>query len=234
MVIGTLLAGLALGQAVPTASPALLPGETLLEVSERGEARAVPDTARIEAEVSGDSATSREALAKAAESANAIVRVAIQAGVAARDVRLQPVSVRPRYKLDGDGDETDQRIGFRAAAPLRIRNVAVAAVPALLDALARAGASGLSGPYFGFSDDRPIRARARDEAIRAADREAADYAAALGKRIARVLRVSERRAEQGGGEDIIVTGSRMGLLPIQPGEQTIEAMVWIDYALVDR
>lgn len=235
MVSGPLLAALALAQSAPTAAPALLPGETLLEVSEEGEVRAVPDIARIEAEVVGEGATSREALARAADAAGAIVRAAAKAGVAARDVRLEPVSVRPRFKLDSDGDETDQRVGFRAEAPVRIRNVAVAAVPALLDALAQAGANELTGPYFGFADDRPLRARARNEAIAAAGREAADYAAALGKRVGRVLRVSERSAAAGGTGDIVVTALQWGrLLPIQPGEQTVEATVWIDYALVDR
>ena len=236
MVIGALLAALALGQATPTAVPALMPGETLLEVSQEGEARAVPDIARIEAEVVGEGATSREALARAAEAAEAMIRTAARAGVASRDVRLEPVSVRPRFKLDGDGDETDQRIGFRAEAQARIGNVAVSVVPALLDALAQAGATELTGPYFGFADDRPLRARARGDAIAAANREAADYAAALNKKVGRIVRVSERSATAGGGgSDIVVTGSRRGgLLPIQPGEQAIRATVWVDYTLVDR
>ncbi len=102
------------------------------------------------------------------------MRAAIRAGVATRHIRLEPVSVRPRFKLDGDGDETDQRIGFRAGAPLRVGNVAVAVVPSLLEALAQAGANESTGPYFGFADDRPLKARARDEAIAAARREAMD------------------------------------------------------------
>lgn len=235
MVIGSFLLAAAQVAGVPVAAPALQPGETLLEVSEQGKARAVPDVARINAEVTGEGRTSAEALAAAAEAANRLARAAAGAGVASVDVRMEPISVRPRYRLDADGDETDQQIGFRAEAPFSMRNIRADAVPATLDALARAGARELTGPYFSFADDGSIRARARDAAIAAARREAQDYANAMGKRVGRVLRVSERMVAGRGGEDIVVTGARTGaLLPIRPGEEIVTATVWIDYALVDR
>lgn len=232
MVIESLLL---LAQALPAATTVLQPGETLLEVSEEGEARAVPDVARVTAEVSGEGRTSAEALAAASEAADRLARAAADAGIPAADVRLEPVAVRPRFRLDSNGNQTDERIGFRAEAPFSIRNVGADTVPALLDALARAGASELNGPYFGFSDERAVRARARDAAIAAAQREAADYAAAMGKRVSRVLRVSERAAGSSGG-DVVVTGSRVrgGLLPVKPGERAVSATVWIDYALADK
>lgn len=231
MVIESFLLAAAQVAGVPVAAPALQPGETLLEVSEQGEARAVPDVARINAEVMGEGGTSAEALAAAAEAANRLARAAAGAGVASVDVRMEPISVRPRYRLNADGDEIDQQIGFRAEAPFSMRNIRADAVPATLDALARE----LTGPYFSFADDGSIRARARDAAIAAARREAQDYATAISKRVGRVLRVSERVVANRGGEDIVVTGARTGaLLPIRPGEETVTATVWIDYALVER
>lgn len=215
----------------PVSVAPLGPGETLLEVSQTGEARAVPDVAEFNAEVAAEAATPRAALAAAAARADQLVRAAEAAGVPARDLRTEAVRVQPHRVKDRDGDETGPVLGYAASTRFRLRLTELGRAPAVVDALVDAGATSLSGPDFSFADEAPVRARARRAAVEAALREASDYAAALGRRVGRVLRVSERGAG-GGAADIVVTGSRKGLVPLQPGEQVVTVTVWMDVALV--
>ena len=64
--------------------------------------------------------------------------------------------------------------------------------------------------------------------------QAETYADALGMRIARVLRVSERDTNIAEDGTITVTGSRVRPTPIEPGEIAAQAQVWVDYAVVPR
>lgn len=180
----------------------------------------------------GDGASADRALA-AGVTAQRLIAAVTSAGIGERDLRTESISVRPRYRQDADGDDTDQLIGYVASTKLRARVRDLGRLAPAIDALAGAGATGLDGPEFSFADDTRLRADARSAAIRAATAEAEQYAAALGKRVARTLRVSERRVD-GDGQDIVVTGSVAYKLPLKPGEQTVTATVWIDHALVDR
>ncbi|UIJ44279.1 SIMPL domain-containing protein [Sphingomonas cannabina] len=233
----TILAASALMAAMPasaqTALTTLAPGETLLEVNAAGEAKATPDIAEFSTSVTSDGTTAQAALAANAKVAERLVGAVREAGVADADVRTSDLSVGPRYRPDKDGGETDEIIGYRASNRLSIRIRDIGAAPRVIDALMNAGATGLNGPTFSFSDDAPLKAKARTDAVAAAERQARDYAAALGMRIARVLRVSERSARHDGDNDIIVTGYAAGRAkaPVKPGEQSVAVTVWIDYAL---
>jgi uncharacterized protein len=206
-------------------------GETLLEVTATGEVRAVPDTATFITGIVTDGATAKAAMAANAGRAERLITAAASAAIAERDLRTSDLSVSPRYREDRNGNDSDEIIGYRARNRLTIRVRDVARAPAVVDALIDTGATDLSGPNFSFADPAPLIARARADAVRKAEQQARDYAAALGMRVARVLRVSERRASNDGGNDIIVTGSRVAAAPIRPGEQKVGGTVWIDYAL---
>jgi uncharacterized protein YggE len=107
----------------------------------------------------------------------------------------------------------------------------IAAVPRLVDALVEAGATNLSGPSFRFAHPEEVTARARTAAVGAARQQADDYARAMGMRLGRVLRVSERGIDSDErGSEVVVTGSRIQT-PVQPGTQTVRVTVWVDYAL---
>lgn len=217
----------------------LTSGETLLEVQATGSAGAVPDVANFSTEVTSDGPTAAAALAANNVLANRVIAAARGQVGAARDaVRTDQLSVTPRYKPGRNGDDDDdnrQVIGYRATNRLSVRVTDLAGASKLVDALLAAGATGLSGPDFSFADEKPVTARARADAVRVAQREAADYASALDLRLGRVLRVSERSRSDNGASDIIVTAQRKSALaPIEPGERTVNVTVWIDYALVPK
>lgn len=222
----------------PAATLTLQPNETLLEVDASGEAKGTPDEAGLSAELEVDGATPDQALAALNARAAKLADAARGAGVPDRSIHVTGLTVSRKFKLDKDGDETDQVIGYTASSRFELNHLTIPVASAAINALAGAGVTRLSGPDFGFSDADALRRKARADAVAKARAEADDYAAALGMKVARVLRVSERAT--GGafeGADIVVTGSRRGAIPppvLLPGEQTISARVWIDYALVPR
>lgn len=232
-----ILAASVLATAAPTlaqtAVTPLAPGETLLEVNATGDVKGVPDVAEFSTSVTSDGATAQAALAANSKVAQRLVGAVREAGVTDADVRTSDVSVGPRFRLDKDGDETDEITGYRASNRLTVKVRDVDAAPRVIDALIGAGATGLNGPSFDFNDDAPLKTKARADAVFQADRQARDYAAALGLRVARVLRISERSARNAGGSDIVVTGYANGpaRAPVKPGEQLVTVTVWIDYAL---
>lgn len=209
--------------------PQLAPGEALIQVSGTGKVLAVPDTAAVETGVLSDGATPERALAGNAAIAERLIAALRASGVPDTAIRTTAVRLAPRYRADKDGDATDQVIGFRATNQLKVYAASAARAGDVIDALARAGATEIDGPDLGFADEKPLLARARAAAVTQAERQARDYAASLGLKGLRVLRVSERSAAFDGVSDVIVTGSRKRT-PVEPGEQEVSVTVWIDYA----
>jgi uncharacterized protein YggE len=225
----------ATAQAVPIA---LAPGEVLLQVQATGEHRARPDVMTITAGVVTTGRTAGEALSANSALAGRLIEAVRQAGVEPRDVRTAELSVDPRFEERGRGGGEDQapRItGYTAANRVELRLRDLARASAVVEALFQAGANSVRGPDFSLSDPKPAEREARRAAIAAAKEEADTYASALGMRVARVLRVGERGAfETGDGYGIMVTGSKVGRTPLEPGELATRIDVLIDYALVLR
>ena len=201
-----ILTALTLIASIPVAAQQvrLEANETLLQVEAEGGVKAVPDVASFSTGVTSDGTSARAALDANSAVANRLISALRAADVPDIAMRTEGLTVRPRYKPDKDGDDSDEIIGYRASNNLKIRLIDISTAPGVIDALIRAGATDLSGPKFEFSDVAPLKKRARAKAVIAAGAEAADYAAALGMRINRVLRVSERSAS---GMEAITTSS---------------------------
>lgn len=236
------IAAAMLAAAAPAAAQpaiALAPGETLLEVQAQGESKSRPDMMTINAGAVSTGATAQEAMQANALRTERMIAAVNRGGIEARDVRTQEMRVRPR--IAGDEEERAGRegrppriLGYVASNQLEVRFRDIERAPAVIDALFSAGANEVNGPVFALQDPAPAQRAAERDAVAKALVEAQNYAAALNKRIGRVLRVSERQSwNQGTGDAIIVTGSRI-TPAIQPGELTTSVSLYVDFALVDR
>jgi uncharacterized protein len=234
---------LALAVAAPAAAQnarlELRPGETLLEVQAEGSELSRPDVMTISAGVVTSGASAAEALRQNSILANRMIEVVRARNVAERDVRTTSLRIVPRFerrpRSEDEDLETGRRIvGYVATNTVELRLRDLGRASELLDALLQAGANNVHGPSFSLSDARPARLAAQRQAVRLAREEADAYADALGLRVARVLRVSERGRSTSDGEAIVVTGSRIPAPPIEPGEVETEVRVWVDYALAPR
>ena len=106
-----------------------------------------------------------------------------------------------------------------------------------------AGANKVEGPRFNIDEATYQRAASEGErlALEDARRQAENLAGALGMRVSRVLRVSNREIDfnreygvRRGGGLIMVTGSRVTTspTPLEPGEIDFEVELFVEFALV--
>jgi uncharacterized protein YggE len=215
----------------------LAPGEVLLKVEAQGVHLARPDVMTISAGVVTTGRNAREALASNAVLANRLLAAVRAAGVEPRDVRTEAMAVSPQFSGDNDGNDGKRRItGYLARNSLEVRLRDLGKAPDIVNGLFEAGANEVAGPEFSLSDPKPALTAARRDAVAEARAEADTYAEALGMKVARVLRVSERSSfdNDEGGQSIVVTGSRIAAAPVEPGEIGTRVTVWIDYAIAPR
>jgi uncharacterized protein YggE len=204
-----ILAGCALGLALSSArSPAQAPvsvaplaaREVLLEVDAVGRVTNPADVATVTIPVSLSRPSASEARKAAAAQAERIVAALHAAGVASADMRTYEPG---RRRFGFMGSESAEAPGEVAAALGDIQPKAASRTievrlsdPATFDrvrgAAEVAGAGSVAGPVYSLKDEAPARAAAKADAIAKAREQAADYARALGMRVGRILRVSER------------------------------------------
>jgi uncharacterized protein YggE len=234
---------LAGGLAAPVAAQdpviSLAPGEVLLKVDAEGEFLVRPDMMGISAGVVTTGRTAKEALDANAALANRLVAAVRASGVEPRDVQTSELTVNPQFARDEaarvDNEDSIRRItGYVARNRLALRLRDLRSAANIVNALFEAGANEVQGPSFGLQDPAPALKGARQAGIAQARVQAETYAEALGMRIARVLRVSERDNSIEEDGTITVTGSRIRSTPIEPGEITVRTQVWVDYAMVPR
>jgi len=131
-----------------------------------------------------------------------VTAAARSAGVRPEDIR----TIAPLVLADPDEFEFEETTGdergsadlvagrpeqyVRSTIEFQLRDPGRA--EALQRALEQAGAERVAPPTYALADDRAARRAARDEAIRLARAEAEAYAASLGLRVARIVRVTER------------------------------------------
>jgi uncharacterized protein YggE len=216
----------------------LAPGEVLLKVDAEGVHFGRPDVMEMRAGVVTTGRTAREALASNAVLAERLLAAVRAAGVAPRDVQTSTLAVSPQFAGDDDGDDGKRRItGYVARNALEFRLRELGKAGDIVNSLFEAGANEVDGPEFSLSDSKPALRAARQAAVAEARLEADTYAEALGMKVSRVLRVSERQSfedEGENGQQIVVTGSRVQAAALEPGEIGTRVQVWIDYALVPR
>lgn len=222
----------AAAQTQPVPVPVLLDG-TRLDVVATGEVGRVPDIARISAGVVTVAPTATAALAANA-SRMASVRAALKrAGIADRDIQTSSITLYPDYRHDPQG-ANPQIVGYRASNEVTVRFRDIAATGRILDALVAEGANQINGPMLGI--DRPEAAldEARTKALANARARAELYARALGKRVGRILSISEagpnfappvvmmRQANRGEAADST---------SIDPGEQSVAVSLSVSFEL---
>ena len=244
------LLGLALMLAViPTAADAqaqqspggdMRPGESLLMVSAEGVAEAMPDTMTITMGVNSTGATSAEALDAGSTAMEQVLRAVEATGVGIRSVSTDDFGVNPIFPDDYE-DEDDVRIlGYSASNRIEIELDDFGGAQTLIPALFDAGATDVSGPRWSIENEA-ARARIEADALRAAIAnariEADTIAQALGMAVSRVIRVSDDsmgnyRYDGGSRGRIVVTGSRVRAIPIEPQPVAVDREIYIEFALV--
>ena len=179
-VAATLLATPALAQTIPPA------------ISVTGEANVsvAPDQAQIDAGVTSDARTAREA-SDANNAAMGKVLLALKgAGIEEKDYQTSRLSLQPESAPNrAAGPATI--VGYRASNRVTIRLRDVSKVASVIDTLVGAGANDIGGINFTVSQASKLLDEAREQAIADARRKAEIYAKAAGVTLGAPLSISE-------------------------------------------
>lgn len=192
--------GLALCAAAPTAvaaqavqAPMPAIAGTRLEVSATGEATRVPDLAIISAGVATRQTTASAAIQENAARMDRVLSALKRAGIEERDIQTSSINLNPEYRYQEN--KAPELVAYSATNQVSVRFRDIRNTGRVLDALVAEGANQINGPTLTIEKPEAALDEARMNAIASGRARADLYARALGKRVTRVISVSE----SGGG-----------------------------------
>lgn len=186
---------LALGAAAISAAPAgaqapmtAIAG-TRLDINATGEASRVPDIAIISAGVQTRQATASGAIQENAARMDRVLAALKRAGIAERDIQTSSINLNPEYRYQDN--QAPQLVGYSASNQVSVRFRDIRNSGKILDALVAEGANQINGPTLTIDKPEAALDEARAKAIADGQRRAEFYARTLGKRVVRLVSVSE-------------------------------------------
>ncbi len=154
--------------------------------------RSPPDEATISVTTRSRGATAAAALEANKIKNDRMLATIRAAGIPARDLQTQGVSLNPDYAYDTVQGRREQRlIGYVASNSIQVKTRRIDRLSALLDQVGAAGADSIYGPSFGIADPLPLRREARKRAMVRGEAEAMEYAANAGFARVELLSVEE-------------------------------------------
>ena len=174
-------------QAVQAPMPAI--AGTRLEVSATGEATRVPDLAIISAGVVTRQTTAAAAIQENAARMERVLSALKRAGIAERDLQTSSINLNPEYRYQDN--RSPELVGYSASNQVSIRFHDIRNTGKILDALVAEGANQINGPTLTIDKPEAALDEARLKALANGRARADVYARALGRRVARIVSISE-------------------------------------------
>jgi uncharacterized protein len=206
---------------------------TRLDVVATGEVNRVPDLAIISAGVVTRASSATAALQQNANRMQRVIGALRRAGVAERDIQTSSINLNPDYRYVEN--QPPVLTGYQAQNQVSVRFRDIAQSGRILDALVAEGANQISGPTLTIDKPEAALDEARRDAISKARARAQLYGNAVGKRVGRILLISEaggfavpppmpmmmRRGEAAQAADTSII----------PGEQTLSVSLTVSFEL---
>ena len=227
-----LLAGAAMAQTAPVATPMISSDGTLLSVSAQAEARQVPDVATLSTGVVTQASDANAAMRANATQMDKVMAAIKAAGIADRDIRTSGISLNPQYKYVENQSPTIT--GYQASNTVDIKVRDLSRLGKVLDALVASGANQVNGPSFEIDQPEPVYDQARRDALEKAQARAQMYAKTLGLKVRRIVSIDE-----GGGYRPPMPMPMMAMsrakaesdTAVAPGETTLSANLNVVFEL---
>jgi uncharacterized protein YggE len=197
-----------------------------ITVTGTGRVETVPNEAMFSLGVSTDGATAREALAANSAAMRRVLSALDNAGVGAKDVKTETVSIGPDY----DGGDNPSGYAARNSVSVRVRDLAK--VGAVLDAASRAGANEVNGPMLTRSNREKFEAKALEGAFDDARKRATALADAAGVNLGGVTAIVEGTIPD--PQPWLMDRAAVAKdpsAPISPGTEEIRATVTVTFAI---
>jgi uncharacterized protein len=199
-------------------------------ISVTGEATvsAPPDLAQVDAGVTSDAKTAREA-SDANNAAMGKVLLALKgAGIEEKDYQTSRLSLQPQYAPNRQGPSPV--VGYRASNRVTVRMRDVTKVASMIDTLVGAGANDIGGINFMVSQASKLLDDARTQAVADARRKAEIYAKAAGVTLGAPLSISEEGAAARPVFRAKVA-AETAATPVAQGEETLSVTVNVSWAI---
>jgi len=220
IVASPLLAAPALAQTVPPAMISVT-GEATVSVP--------PDQAQIDAGVTTEAKTAREA-SDANNAAMGKVLLALKgAGIEEKDYQTSRLSLQPESAPNRTAGPATI-VGYRASNRVTIRLRDVTKVASVIDTLVGAGANDIGGINFTVSQASKLLDDAREQAIADARRKAEIYAKAAGVTLGAPLSISEEGNSAPAPYRRMAAGMAASA-PVAQGEETLAVTVSVSWAI---
>ena len=190
-----------------------------------------PDQVQIEAGVTADAKTAREA-SEANNAAMGKVLLALKsAGIEGKDYQTSRLSLQPQFATSPrTAERTAGIVSFRASNRVMVRIRDVTKVASVIDALVTAGANEIGGINFTVTQASKHLDEAREKAIADARRKAEIYAKAAGVTLGEPISISEEGAPvpmfRGKMAAPMAAGAQ-----VAPGEETLSVTVSVSWAI---
>ncbi len=215
-----LLATPALAQTVPP---------PMITVSGEATISVAPDQAEIEAGVTSDAKTAREA-SDANNAAMGKLLLALKAAnIDEKDIQTSRLSLQPQYAPNRPGPSPV--VGYRAANRVTVRLHDIPKVASTIDVLVGAGATDIGGIGFSVSNASKLLDDAREKAVADARRKAEIYAKAAGVTLGAPLDISEQGAPGPMPFRKMMGGMAVSPTPVAQGEETLQVTVSVSWAI---
>ena len=199
-------------------------------VSVTGEASIskAPDIAVLQAGVTSQAKTARDAMSASAKLMTAVLAALKESGIAENDIQTSRISLMPIREQNRNPANI---VAVEASSLLTVRLRDINKSADVLDKMITAGANLVTGISFDVSEPSKLLDQARAEAIADARRKAEIYATAAGVSLGRPLSITEgyiSHPRQPGG----MMMREAVVMPIQAGEEKIGINVQVSYELL--
>ena len=216
----TLVAAPALAQTMPP---------PMITVSGEATISVPPDQAEIEAGVTSDAKTAREA-SEANNAAMGKLLLALKAAnVEPKDIQTSRLSLQPQYAPNRSGPSPV--VGYQASNRVTVRLHDIPKVASTIDVLVGAGATNVGGIGFSISNASKLLDDARGQAVADARRKAEIYAKAAGVTLGAPLGISEEGAPGPMPYRKMAVGMAVSPTPVAQGEETLQVTVSVSWAI---
>lgn len=219
---------------IALSGPIWAEADRVITVTGQGNVDAVPDVAMLSIAVTREARMADEALAATSQAMAAVFARFEDAGIEARDIQTQGLSVQPRWSRPNNDSQAAPRVtGFVARNGVRVRIRDLAALGALLNDVVADGANTLERMQFGLADPEAALAEARTDAVKDGLAKAAQMADAAGLALGPVQSMTELTATPRAPVMAMASARADESVPIARGEVSLSAQVSLVIELVD-
>lgn len=223
-----------------SASMAMSPPTALPTIVTRGqgETKITPDRARLEVSVQTRASTAADAGAQNAKKQQSVLDALKKLGFTAEQLSTVDYNLFPEMQYDKNG-QSPRVVAYNATNTVRVDIRDVGMIGKAIDASLEAGANMISSLSFYASNSDSARRSALASAVARARSDADAIATAAGGSIGALLEISTsdfappviyNRAQMASD----ITGKIAAATPIEPGEQTVSAIVMARWTFVPR